>query len=213
MTRMNYGLIPMGFALAVSHDTSTGRTQCIVFTDSDGLIQCTIKQLSLRHELASNPLLVPSLIQTYIFITLESLMSECWDEFLIAEHASGQAPKEEFSFGVHDSQWGKQQVTPQPPNKLSRQILRINQLLGAYQQYLLSGLLAIERMQETLQCIQSNTSEGRRKRTSKTSAVIAQHLRSLCDTGKAISLELHTMKDRVQALNDAVTTGTLTLCQ
>jgi len=207
MRRANYGLLPMAVALAISHDASTGRTQCIVFTDSDGLIRCIMKQLSLLHKLASNPLLVPSLIQTYIFIALESLSGDCWSEYLKAESGSGQSPKEEFSFGTHDSQWGMQQVPRMPPEKLTKQILRINQLLTIYQHYFRSGFLAIESMQETLQYIITKTSEGRKESTSNTSAVIAQHLKSLRDTGQVVSWELQTLKERSQALTNAVTTA------
>ena len=189
----------MDIALSISHDPNTGVTCALLLGCSDSQVAFILHQLRILASLASHPLLLPTLISTYIRTFLGNYSDDIATRLLRLEMESGQTGV--LSYDEHGL-WPLGQRNDYAA--LTSEVLGVIQLAVTWENYAKGLLFNIKSIQECISYINLATPSPRKETVEAKSAILDERLRFLSHKGNITLWRLQFVAQRTQAQMTAV---------
>lgn len=196
MRRGTRGGLEMNLALSLSYDYGTGLTCGIILAPSE-LQGAYIKvKLTELPDLASHPLLLPTLITGFIRSFLDDKIDELWKEMVTLE-TKGGFTKWELPF---------QEQFDRPDYKdISRDVFGVIQSLTIWQRHAEELLLLIESIRESNNYLSDmNVAISQRKAFRDIGKILEERLNFIAGKGKLMLVLIRSIEKRTEAHMNAV---------
>ncbi|KAK4445965.1 hypothetical protein QBC34DRAFT_497135 [Podospora aff. communis PSN243] len=191
MRRPNAGLFALDVAISVSHCLGSGSTTALILSTSNEHLKYLMAETIALEHVATNPLLLPTLISADIVNVLECFSCQRWSNYLNVELPSGRC-------GYGDP-YGLLEKVRYPDVKDQRKVvLRILQQLTAYDYYFTECFLGIDTIRAAMAKTLSDAPAGTRKLLEATNAILDEELRWAYHKGKATHWEVQSLKERAK---------------